>query len=241
MHRGPVEVAGALAIVPDRDGVDDVVDALRVQAQAGVAPGAEVLDRLDFQLERLRRHQVGIAGIGLVVVEVHRGEEIVEVQLADAALQLHVEVQRRRGLPRHRQQPLGPAESAGQAAATDLLQARIFAAQAQLESQVRAQGATVGRHHFVAILLHRRGAAGERHFVVHAVAAQQEQARNIVEAVEGVFGRQLPVAGPFPAVFGATDALVLLGVLGEAATGGRRAIGKLGLHRGLRGRGGEAI
>jgi hypothetical protein len=101
-----VDVARAFAEQADRNGVDDVVDLLVVHAQGGVAVGAEVADGLERELPGLRRHQVGIAGVGLAVVEVDGGEEVVEVELADAALQLEVDVELRRRLPGHGQRAL---------------------------------------------------------------------------------------------------------------------------------------
>ena len=145
----------------------------------------------DRQLPGLRRHQVRVAGVGLVVVEVHRGEEVVEVQLAHAAFQLEVAVEVRRLLPGQGHQALRPAERARQAAGADLLEPRVLAAEVHLQLQVGRERAAVAGHHLVAIFLHRRRAAGQRHDDEVVVAVRQRQRRRAFELVERVLARHL--------------------------------------------------
>ena len=62
------QVADALAVLADRDDVDDVLDAVVPEPQPGLAPRAELAPDLGLHLPALRRDEVGVAGILAVLL-----------------------------------------------------------------------------------------------------------------------------------------------------------------------------
>ena len=66
-------------------GLDDVVDELSVDVQRRPSPRSERANTFDVQIPALLRNEVGIRGGLLIGRDVDRGEEVVDVELADAA------------------------------------------------------------------------------------------------------------------------------------------------------------
>ena len=126
--RGAVEIARRLAGRADRDDVDHVGDPPAVEPRRRRAPGAEVAGRLDLRVPALRRHQVGVAGIGGAAADVRRSDEIEEVELAHDPLEPGADVPARRRPPGEVEEALGPVEGAVEPAGALLHQVRIFAA-----------------------------------------------------------------------------------------------------------------
>ena len=65
--RGTRQVADSLAMVLERDDVDDVVDDIIVAVEAGLAPRSELVADLCLKLPALWRDEIRIAGIGAVI------------------------------------------------------------------------------------------------------------------------------------------------------------------------------
>ena len=62
------QIADRLAVLADRDDVDDVVDAVGVELEPGLAPRAELAADFALDFPALRRDEVGVAGILAVLL-----------------------------------------------------------------------------------------------------------------------------------------------------------------------------
>ena len=134
---GARQIADALLVVADRDDVDDVVDAVIMEVEAGLAPCAEVARELGLDFPALRRDEVGVAGIFAIAAELGLRQEIVEADLADPAPQLQADVPALGRPPAERDAALGPEEFPRGLIVVGPVELRDFRAARDLQVEIR--------------------------------------------------------------------------------------------------------
>ncbi len=90
----------------------------------------------------------------------------------------------------------------------------------------------MARHHLVAVLLHRRGAARERDLLdTRRPSSRMKKWLTLSRLLNAPSRGELEIVlPPFPAIFGAADPLARVGDLVEAAAGVGRSVGEAGSH-----------
>jgi hypothetical protein len=116
---------------------DIVGDPVVKHADGDRAPPAQFLRCLELELPGLLGPQLVVARVDVVVLQIHVGEEVAEVELADPARNPQRDVEALRRLPRQRHRALGPHERARQRVRAGLRDLRVFTARADLQRQVR--------------------------------------------------------------------------------------------------------
>src|SRR3569623_2086476 len=228
------QIADAFAARADGDDIDDVVDAMRIAAQPGLAPLPQFAADFALQFPALRRDEVGIAGILAILLEVGLRQEVVEADLADAAAQLEARIPPRRRPPAERNAALGAEELARWQIAVDSIERALLGAEHDLQVELGAKRAAERRGAFVAHFLDLARPAGERRRIEADARRQLEQRSALVERIERALERNLPRAlAGLPRLFGAADGFADQRIAAEAnAVAGRPAveIGDLSRH-----------
>src|SRR5689334_18691428 len=133
---GARKVADSLPVDADRDHIDDVLHPIIVKVEAGLAPGAEIVRDLRFHLPALRRHEIGVAGVGAILVQAGLGEKVREIDLPDAAAELEADVPRFRGMPTDVDTAFRTEELARSEVVADEVEARELGAGRDLQVDV---------------------------------------------------------------------------------------------------------
>ena len=106
------KVANALLVLVDRDEVDDVLNGIIVQVEAGLAPAAEVMGKVGLKLP----NSAGAPVEGSRHCRGRRSnwaaQKIVEADLANPAAQLEADVPRLAGMPSEHDTAFGTEEFA---------------------------------------------------------------------------------------------------------------------------------
>ncbi len=209
-----------MAICADRHAINHILDEADKRGELDGPPRAKLAVDLGRDLPLLLRHELCVAGRLVVVLDVHRGKEIAEFELADLARHFQVEVEIAVRFPRDRHEALRPDELACLAVGPRLRQFGILRAERALQAPGTVELAAVGKIGFGAALLDACGAFGQRGHQVAAVGLALAKVGAEIEEVECALSGQLNLAvESAEAVLAAQDALACFGALERARAG----------------------